>query len=72
MECVLKGLQWKMVLIYLDDVIVASSNLHELIVHLEEVLQRFRESNLKLKPSKCSFFSGKCFVLGTSDQQRWN
>ena len=64
MECVLKGLQWKMVLIYLDDVIVASRNLHEHIVHLEEVLQRFRESNLKLKPSKCSFFQASVLFLG--------
>lgn len=72
MECVLKGLQWNMVLIYLDDVIVASSNMQEHIMHLKEVLQRFRESNLKLKPSKCHFFSAKCIVFGAPDQRRWN
>ena len=64
MACVLKGLQWKMVLIFLDDVIVASPNLQEHIVHLEEVLQKFRESNLKLKPSNCSFFKASVLFLG--------
>lgn len=56
MECILKGLQWNMVLIYLDDVIAASRNMQEHIIHLKEVLQRFRESNLKLKLSNWNFF----------------
>lgn len=69
MECVLKGLQWNMVLIYLDDVIVASRNIQEHIMHLKEVLQRFRESNLKLKPSKCPFFREVYCFWGTGSAQ---
>jgi len=34
MELVLRGLQWEMVLIYLDDVIIASSNFQAHITHL--------------------------------------
>ena len=40
-------------MIYLDDVIVFGSMEEE---HLCIVFERFREFNLKVKPSKCSFF----------------
>ncbi|KAK3097999.1 hypothetical protein FSP39_015198 [Pinctada imbricata] len=64
MEFVLRGLQWDKVLIYLDDVIIASKGVEEHLVHLTEVFNRFRDSDLKLKPSKCSFFQEKVLFLG--------
>ena len=42
--------------IYLDDVIVFGHMEEEHLEHLCVVFERFREFNLKLKPSKCSFF----------------
>ena len=42
--------------IYLDDVIVFSRMTEEHLEHLCMVFERFWEFNLKLKPSKCSFF----------------
>ena len=42
--------------IYLDDVIVFSHMEEEHLEHLHVVFERFQEFNLKLKPSKCSFF----------------
>ena len=42
--------------IYLDDVIVFGRTKEEHLERLHVVFERFREFNLKLKPSKCSFF----------------
>ena len=50
MELILRGLQWKTVLIYLDDIIVFSSSLDEHLVKLREVFQLLQSSGLKLKP----------------------
>ena len=46
--------------IYLDDVIVFSRMEEE---HLHVVFKRFKEFNLKLKPSKCSFFQSEIVYL---------
>ena len=43
-------------LIYLDDIIVFSQTVEEHLHRLPVALDWFREYNLKLKPSKCSFF----------------
>jgi len=64
MECVLKGLQFEIYLIYLDDVVIFSSTFDEHLVRLELVLKRFRENGLKLKPSKCTFGGKKVQCLG--------
>ena len=48
--------------IYLDDVIVFGHT-EEHLEHLRVVLERFREFNLKLKPSKCSFFQMEIVYL---------
>ena len=49
--------------IYLDDVIVYGHTEEEHLEHLRIVLERFREFNLKLKPSKCSFFQSEIVYL---------
>ena len=66
MECVLQGLNWKICLVYLDDVIIFSPTFEMHLQHLELVLQRFREANIKLKPSKCRFAHCKVNYLGHS------
>ena len=43
-------------LIYLDDMIIYSKIEEEYLTCLQAVLERFTESSLKLKPSKCTFF----------------
>ena len=64
MSQVLKGLNWKFVLCYIDDILVFSPNFTEHLEHLGEVFQRLREANLTLKPSKCSFAVDKVIYLG--------
>ena len=55
MQCVLQGLNWKICLVYLDHINIFSPTFEIHLKHLELVLQRFREANIKLKPSKCCF-----------------
>ena len=50
-------------IIYLDDVIVYSHMEEEHLERLWIVLERFCEFNLKLKPSKCSFFHSEIVYL---------
>jgi hypothetical protein len=64
MELVMKGLQWKTLLIYLDDLILFSSMFHEHINELDEVLTRLGNAGLKLKPSKCDLFRERVIFLG--------
>ena len=64
MECVLRGLNWKIALIYLDDVLVFSRTFEDHLQHLRLVFERFREANLKLKPKKCYFAQKKVKYLG--------
>ena len=49
--------------IYLDDVIIFGRTKEEHLEHLHVVFERFWEFNLKLKPSKCSFFQSEIIYL---------
>ena len=64
MEHVLAGLQWEILLIYLDDVIVHGQTIDDELENLEKVFLRFRKSNLKLKPKKCFLFQRTVKYLG--------
>ena len=50
-------------MIYLDDVIIFGYTEEEHLEHPCVVLERFWEFNLKLKPSKCSFFQSEIIYL---------
>ncbi|KAG1946736.1 hypothetical protein F2P79_013286 [Pimephales promelas] len=64
MELVLRGLNWKVCLVYLDDVLVFSRTFNEHLTSLEEVFSRFRSAGLKLKGSKCHFARSEVSYLG--------
>lgn len=64
MECVLRGLHWKIALIYLDDVLVYLRTFEDHLQHLRLLLERFWNAGLKLKPSKCHFRQKKVRYLG--------
>ena len=52
---ILRGLEYRFALIYIDDIIIFSKSLDEHLTHLEDVFRRLREANVKLNPKKCSF-----------------
>ena len=64
MELALKGLQWHICIIYIDDCIIFSTTFDEHIERLKLVFQRLREANLKLKPKKCEILKGEVTFLG--------
>ena len=53
MQMVLRGMNYIICLVYLDDLIVFGHTLDEQLCNLERVLERVRMAKLKLKPSKC-------------------
>ena len=49
---------------YLDDVLIWSSSLEDHLTHIQQVLDRFRLHDLKLKLKKCSFLQTETVHLG--------
>ena len=64
MERVLAGLHWKILLVYLDDIIVFANTVTEELERLDVVFSRLREAGLKLKPRKCTLFRRSVLYLG--------
>lgn len=64
MDILLAGLEYRIALAYLDDVIVYGKNRTQCFERLELVFQRLRAANLKLKPSKCELFKKELLYLG--------
>ena len=64
MNLCLRGLSWKIVLAFLDDVLVLGKSFHDHLVNLAEVLTRFRNHGLRLKSKKCIFFQKSVEFLG--------
>jgi predicted aspartyl protease len=64
MEKVLTGLQWELLLLYLDDIIVFGNSIAEELERLKVVFERLRAANLKLKPKKCHLFQKQVTYLG--------
>ena len=62
MEEVMRGLP--QVLLYLDDLLIASASHEEHIQHLRECLLRLRQHGLKLNPEKSSFAANSVQYLG--------
>lgn len=71
-ELVLRGLQWITFLIYLDNVIIKGKTFKEHLNNLGEMLSRFREFGLKLKPTKCSLFREEVLFLRPRCRQGWS
>ena len=64
MDRLLVGMQFKIALAYLDDIIVYGLSPQQVIDRLARVFDRIRSAGLKLKPSKCTFFEKETLYLG--------
>ena len=61
---VLKDLNCKHVLCYIDDILVLSSSFQEHLQHLKLVFNKLRDARLTLKADKCHFAVEKVLYLG--------
>jgi hypothetical protein len=61
---VLRVLNWKVILAFLDDILVLGKDFEGHLANLRAVLVRFREYGLKLKPKKCELFQKEVEFLG--------
>ncbi|MCP3667793.1 MAG: DDE-type integrase/transposase/recombinase, partial [Gammaproteobacteria bacterium] len=64
MEVTLAGMQWKNVLVYIDDICIFSPDFETHLKDIEQVLSRLSAAGLKLKPSKCHFGCAEIPFLG--------
>jgi hypothetical protein len=64
MSQVFRGLHWKCVLCYIDDILIFSKNIDEHLDHLHQVFSKLREANLTLHSEKCQFGLEKVMFLG--------
>ena len=64
MTLVLHGLTYFCCLVFIDDTIVLGRDFDDHLLNVETVMQRFRQSGLKLKPGKCKFFQKRVKFLG--------
>ena len=64
MHVLLKGLIFKGVVVYLDDILVYGENAEEHNQRLEEVFTRIKTAGLKINPEKCVFNKKELAFLG--------
>jgi len=61
---VMAGLEWKILVSYVDDIIIFAKNFPEFLDRLRTVFNRFKQFNLKLKANKCEFGMTQLKFLG--------
>ncbi|CAM4706099.1 unnamed protein product [Leuciscus chuanchicus] len=64
MNEIFRDMLHRFVIIYIDDILIYSSNLDEHILQVKKVLQRLREYQLYLKLEKCEFHRESMHFLG--------
>ena len=64
MNKVLYHLNWKDAVVYLDDILMFSSNIQEHCKRTRKVCKRIKETGLKMRPNKCHFVSWSCDESG--------
>lgn len=70
MNLVLKGLNWKVMLAFLDDILILRNTFQAHVQNLRSIFERFRLFGLKLKPKKCELFKLEVKFLGRTISKR--
>ena len=60
----LKDLNWKIALVYIDDILIFSQNFDQHLDHLGQVFRNLRAANLRIHPGKCKFAAREVKYLG--------
>ena len=66
---ILRGLEYRFALIYIDDTVIFSQSIEEHLTQLQEVFRRLHDANVKLNPEKCSFVKQRIEYLGHVDSR---
>ena len=64
MQLILRGLHWRVCLIYLDDVIIFSPNFQAHVNDVNSVLERMEAAGVTVNPTKCSWAMKEVKFLG--------
>ena len=64
MDQVLTGLQGTELFVYLDDIVLYASSLHEHSVKFRKLADKLRTAGLRLQPNKCEFLRKEVTYLG--------
>ena len=64
MNLVLSGLNWKICLVYIDDILIFSTDFGKHLNDIQLVFNRLHNAKLKLKASKCEFAFSSTTYLG--------
>jgi hypothetical protein len=64
MTQVLRDINFRFAITYVDDICVFSKDFEEHLEHLGKVFDRIEKAGLKLKPSKCKFAAPKVLYIG--------
>ena len=65
MENVLEGLQFKTLLIYLDNIIIPCKTFEQGMEHLTEVFERLQKCKVKIKTQEISLISNRSDLSGS-------
>ena len=72
MSKILRNINYRYAMCYLDDVAVFSSNMADHLMHLDEIFQRFRAAKLRLNPKKCKFCVIGNKIFRARCKQKWH
>ena len=61
---IFKGILGKYVHVFMDDILICSTDIETHLQHLQEVFNRLEKANLKVKVSKCKFLKERLKFLG--------